>query len=289
MKKLPSLLLLTLLTACNNGTTSISNSTGTSNNGTTSISGSGSTSNNDSKTSTSTGEIGKEKYWDVSNTDISHIDKDNRLICFTFDDGPISNTANQLLDVFDNFNKNYASEGFEAHGTFFYKGINVVEANKSTIERAIKSKFQIGNHTLNHKHLEDLPAREIKAEVNGTITNLNKFVDVNEALVRLPFGTYNDLVLDTINYPLINWTNGLDTLDWSGKSADEIYNTVINNLCEGGIVLMHEGYQTTINAVKKLLPALYERGYQVVTINEYCKARDIKLERHKVYTYLGDL
>ena len=88
---------------------------------------------------------------------------------------------------------------------------------------------------------------------------------------------------------MINWTKGLDTLDWNGKTADEIYNTVINNLCDGGIVLMHEGFQTTINAVKKLLPALYERGYQVVTIDEYCKVREIKLERHKVYTYLGNI
>lgn len=279
MKKTSNLILLMLLTSCSNGSASISNSTIPST----------SDSNIPSNTSTSNTEYDNEKYWDVSNTDISHIDKENRLICFTFDDGPITSTANQLLDVFDSFNKNYASEGFEAHGTFFYKGININESNRSTIERAISSGFQIGNHTVNHKHLETLPAREINKEVNGTLESLNELVQINEALVRLPFGTYNDIVLDTINYPMINWTNGLDTLDWNGKSSEEIFDTVINNLCDGGIVLMHEGYQTTISAIKKLLPALYERGYQVVTINEYCKVRDIKLERHKVYNYLGNL
>lgn len=138
MKKLFTLFLLILLTSCNQEIASNSIS---------------------STTSSTSEEINNEQYWDVSNVDISHIDKENRLICFTFDDGPISNTAKELLDVFDNFNKKYASEGF----------------------------------------------------------------------------------------------------------------------------------QTTINAVKKLLPALYERGYQVVTIDEYCKVREIKLERHKVYTYLGNI
>lgn len=268
MKKLFSLFLLIILTSCNQEISSNSIS---------------------STTSSTSEEINNEQYWDVSNVDISHIDKENRLICFTFDDGPISNTAEELLDVFDNFNKKYASEGFTAHGTFFYKGINVIEENKSIIERAIESNFQIGNHTVNHKHLENLSSQEINEEISGTLNSLNSFVDINETLVRLPFGTYNDLVLENVNYPMINWTKGLDTLDWNGKTADEIYNTVINNLCDGGIVLMHEGFQTTINAVKKLLPALYERGYQVVTIDEYCKAREIKLERHKVYTYLGDI
>lgn len=282
-KRLPLFLILPLLFACSGTGTSSPSITSTS------FSSSFSSSKENPSTSSSVSSIDEKEYWDVSSTDVSHIDPENRLICFTFDDGPISYTANKLLDVFDKFNSEYKEEGFEAHGTFFYKGINVVDANQETIERALQSGFQIGNHTVNHKHLEDLPAREIKSEVQGTIDALKNYTSLDSALVRLPFGTYNETVLDTVNVPMINWTQGLDTLDWSGKTASEIYDTVMNNLVEGGIVLMHEGYETTIQAVKNLLPSLYERGYQVVTINEYCKVRNIRLEPHKVYTYLGDL
>ncbi|CDD92796.1 polysaccharide deacetylase [Coprobacillus sp. CAG:826] len=244
-----------------------------------------STSSNTPLSSTSTMD---EDVWDVSNVDVSHIDPENRLICLTFDDGPIPYYENKILDVFENFNKEYGKDGFTAHGTFFYKGTNVKEENKETMLRALESGFQIGNHTENHVHLENLKAREIKSEVKTALDKLNDLLGINDALVRLPFGTYSNTVLETVNYPMINWTNGLDTLDWSGKTASEIQETVMNHLGDGSIVLMHEGFEPTIQALKNLLPLLYERGYQVVTINEYAKVRGISLKRHQVYTTLAE-
>ena len=75
----------------------------------------------------------------------------------------------------------------------------------------------------------------------------------------------------------------MDALDWDGKTTDEIYNKIYRNAVDGGIVLMHEGYETSIEAVKRLLPDLMEKGFQVVTIHEYLKVREIQLEKHKVY------
>lgn len=238
--------------------------------------------------SSSSSEDDKDIY-DVSETDISHIDTENRLICLTFDDGPKTEYEGQILDAFDSFNKKYASSGFKAHGTFFYIGNNITDAKEETIKRAISSGFQIGNHTLSHQHLENMTEEQIKSEVAGTITNLKKYTELDDLMVRLPYGTYNSTVTSAINVPMINWTDGLDTLDWDGQSADQIYDTVMNNLVDGGIVLMHEGYSNTITALKRLLPSLYERGYQVVSINEYCKARNIKVKRHQVYTSFGEL
>ena len=125
-------------------------------------------------------------------------------------------------------------------------------------------------------------------DLEEILDKLNDLLGINDALVRLPFGTYNNTVLETVNYPMINWTNGLDTLDWSGKTASEIQETVMNHLGDGSIVLMHEGFEPTIQALKNLLPLLYERGYQVVTINEYAKVRGISLKRHQVYTTLAE-
>lgn len=248
---------------------------------------SNSTSPSSNAPSSSTSTI-DEDAWDVSNVDVSHIDPENRLICLTFDDGPIPYYENKILDVFDDFNQKYGEDGYTAHGTFFYKGSNVKEENKDTMLRALESGFQIGNHTENHVHLENLKAREVKSEVTTALDKLNDLLGINDALVRLPFGTYNNTVLETVNYPMINWTNGLDTLDWSGKTASEIQDTVMNHLGDGSIVLMHEGFDPTIQALKNLLPLLYERGYQVVTINEYAKVRGISLKRHQVYTTLAE-
>lgn len=275
-KPIMILYLLPLLLSCSS--TSLSTSTSHQDSHLTTSSGSSYTS--------SSSTYQDENAWDVSNTDVSHIDPENRLICLTFDDGPLPYYANQILDVFEKFNKEYKEEGFIAHGTFFYKGINVKEENKETMLRALDNGFQIGNHTENHLHLEKLTAREIKSEVKTVNDKLNALLGINDTLVRLPFGTYNPLVLETINYPMINWTQGLDTLDWSGKTSSEILDTVMNHLGDGSIVLMHEGFDATIQALKNLLPQLYEHGYQVVTINEYAKVRGVSLKRHQVYTSL---
>ena len=60
MKKIFTLFLLIILTSCNQEISSNSIS---------------------STTSSTSEEINNEQYWDVSNVDISHIDKENRLIC----------------------------------------------------------------------------------------------------------------------------------------------------------------------------------------------------------------
>ena len=58
------------------------------------------------------------------------------------------------------------------------------------------------------------------------------------------------------------------------ESAEEIYDTVWENKCSGAIVLMHDGYNNTLQALKRLLPDLYDAGYQAVTVSQMAKAQN---------------
>jgi len=60
----------------------------------------------DNKNEKKTTEEIKKDLWEIPDVDISHINPNNRLICFTFDDGPKTETSFKLLKVFENFNKN---------------------------------------------------------------------------------------------------------------------------------------------------------------------------------------
>ncbi len=42
----------------------------------------------------------------------------------------------------------------------------------------------------------------------------------------------------------------------------------MKNACDGCIVLMHDTYPETIEAVKTLIPALNEKGYSVVSVSK---------------------
>ena len=50
---------------------------------------------------------------------------------------------------------------------------------------------------------------------------------------------------------------------------------------DGSIVLMHSLYASTLEAVKKALPALYKEGYQVVSVGELAKLKGVSLDPGK--------
>ena len=55
------------------------------------------------------------------------------------------------------------------------------------------------------------------------------------------------------------------------------------NVKDGDIILMHDLYPSTANAVKKLVPRLRKKGYQLVTIDELFYYKGIKAKPGKVY------
>ena len=84
--------------------------------------------------------------------------------------------------------------------------------------------------------------------------------------------------------PIILWS--VDTLDWKSKNADAVYNAVMSTVQDGDILLFHDIYDSTIDAVERLIPALMDEGYQLVTVSEMGEAKIGGLEAGHVYTDL---
>jgi peptidoglycan/xylan/chitin deacetylase (PgdA/CDA1 family) len=60
----------------------------------------------------------------------------------------------------------------------------------------------------------------------------------------------------------------LDTKDWKYRNADTVARTILNSITAGDIILLHDIYPSTLQAVKKVLPLLKEHGYEFVTVSE---------------------
>ena len=91
---------------------------------------------------------------------------------------------------------------------------------------------------------------------------------------RSPGGNTTQLILDECqaeNMVLYYWS--LDTQDWKYRDAQKIYDTVINNVEDGDIILMHEIYDSTAKAVEMIVPELIKQGYQIVTCQELVTAK----------------
>ena len=69
-----------------------------------------------------------------------------------------------------------------------------------------------------------------------------------------------------VQKPLIFWT--IDTEDWRSRDAEKTKNTILSNIKDGDIVLMHALYLSTAEACKTVIPELNARGYQLVTVSE---------------------
>jgi peptidoglycan/xylan/chitin deacetylase (PgdA/CDA1 family) len=141
--------------------------------------------------------------------------------------------------------------------------------------------MELGNHTFSHYDLTTLSKAEKQKEIEKTDRLLSR-IDGNPIhLLRAPFGKIDEEVKQIVSVPIIDWS--IDTLDWSGISEEDIYNTVFSQKFPGAIVLMHDGYPHTRYALKRLLPDLKEAGYQVVSVSTLAKMHNCALEQGKVY------
>ncbi len=217
-------------------------------------------------------------FWDLEDVDLSDVDEHRKLISFTFDDAP-SRTMENILAVFAAFNEQ--NPDCTASATFFFNGGLFDNQTSHLLHAAYALGFELGNHTHFHADLTTLSKEELVREINLTDAALSKIDGKKRHLLRAPFGRVNELVKSVAPTPIIDWT--IDTLDWQGGNADGIYRSVFENRFSGAIVLMHDGYEHTVSALKRLLPDLKADGYQVVTLSKMIKAHGCHFQRGSVY------
>lgn len=93
-------------------------------------------------------------------------------------------------------------------------------------------------------------------------------------IVRPPGGYINDAskaALAKRGTPAVLWS--IDTLDWKTRNAQKTIDTVLSNVKDGDIILMHDLYETSADAAAVLIPELKNRGYQLVTVSELASYR----------------
>ena len=124
-----------------------------------------------------------------------------------------------------------------------------------------------GNHSWDHKTLTHLTPEQIAAEISRTSDVIRSVTGANPTLFRPPGGGYNNTVMaNSQNLPMILWS--IDTLDWSHKNAQTSYDIVMSSVKDGDIILMHDIYQSTSDAVVIILERLAAEGYEVVSVSE---------------------
>ena len=202
------------------------------------------------------------------------IDPSKKLVALTFDDGPSEYTKRILRTL----------KQYDSVATFFVVG-NRVELFEDVLKEELEIGCEIGNHTYEHKVLTELNAEQIWLQIFRTNEAVKKVTGEYPTLMRPPCGFDNGSTNCIIAMPLILWS--VDTKDWQTQNCYCSVQTVLENVKDGDIILMHDMYEASAEAVETIVPSLIAEGYQLVTVSELAEYRGMILQEGEEYSSFG--
>jgi len=149
-----------------------------------------------------------------------------------------------------------------------------VDSNAAVIRRMAEQGCEVANHTNDHKYLTKIGAEGIRSQVGSVNQKIASACGVSPVLMRPPGGYVDGAslsVLGSMGMPAIMWS--IDTRDWQHRNAQRTIDTVLDQVKDGDIILMHDIYEPTAQAAEVLIPELTARGYQLVTVSELASFR----------------
>ena len=174
-----------------------------------------------------------------------------------------------------------AKYGFNA--TFFVVGNRVdgtEYSGSAAFLYALEKGNEVGIHGYTHKYYYDSCSDEkYTAEIDKTVSAIKSLSPEYDVKLMRPIGgSISKDRIESSPYSIILWS--IDTEDWKHKYSssdnenkkhakiDKIVSNVMSDIEDGDIILMHDIYESTYDAVKVLLPLLQAEGYEVVTVSE---------------------
>jgi peptidoglycan/xylan/chitin deacetylase (PgdA/CDA1 family) len=188
-----------------------------------------------------------------------------RVVALTFDDGPDATHTRALLDLL---------RAHDARATFFLISSRVA-GNEALVRAVVAEGHELGNHLTRDETSIRLSSSEFSAAVQEAGRVLGDFAPVK--WLRPASGWYDDDMLEAIERAGLRCALGsiypYDAhLPWPGLSSAY----VLANARPGAVIVLHEGGERsrrTLETLRRVLPELRARGYQVVTLSELVTLR----------------
>lgn len=176
-------------------------------------------------------------------------------IALTFDDGPGPYTE-RLLD-------GLKERGVKA--SFFLIGRSVKEYPE-VVKRMEEEGHLIGNHTYSHVKLKGLSPEETRREIQKTDEAVYEITGKHVAYLRPPFGEWEEDL--ELTYPVlpVMWT--VDPLDWTTENVEEIVDRVVTQAGENDMILLHDCYDSSVEAALRIVDRLLAEGFDFVRVDE---------------------
>ena len=196
-------------------------------------------------------------------------DGEDKVIALTFDAAWGADKTQGILDIMQ-------ENG--AKGTFFLVGFWLDKFPDET-KAIAKAGFDIGNHSKNHLNMPKLSSDAIKDEIEYVNQKVFELTGIKPTYFRAPYGDYDNKLmtsLEELGMTGVQWS--IDSLDWKGLSAKQIYDRVVPKAKSGDIVLFHNNSDHVLDALPMVLKGLKEAGFRFVKLSELVATKDYTID-----------
>lgn len=177
-------------------------------------------------------------------------------VALTFDDGPNARYTEALLD---------GLKEREVRASFFLVG-QCIEGNEDTVRRMAEEGHLIGVHCMEHRDLTREPEEEAVRQLMDTAAMIGAVTGRTPEYIRPPFGKWSSGLQEAVPMETVLWS--VDSLDWKLQDTDRIVQRVLKDTEDGDIILMHDEFQTSVEAAMEIIDNLLAKGYTFVTVDE---------------------
>ena len=177
-------------------------------------------------------------------------------VAITFDDGPHGDATRRLLE---------GLKERKVKASFFLIG-KEIEGEEKLVKQMKEEGHLIGNHTWTHVQLTELSDEAASQELFSTNKKIASVTGEEPEFMRPPFGTISKMVEKKTKMIPILWS--VDSKDWLTENADEIVNRVVTQTKDGDIILLHDCYESSVDAALRIIDLLQAQGYEFVTADE---------------------
>lgn len=181
---------------------------------------------------------------------------ENKQIALTFDDGPHSVYTPQLLD-------GLRKRG--VHVTFFLLGENI-DGKEAIVKQIQEDGHLIGNHGYTHVQLSKEEVKSACEQIEENNSKIEEITGVRPQYLRPPYGSWTDELECTTNMQVVLWN--LDSLDWKSQNTKKVVKTIIKNVEPGDTILLHDTFESSVEAALEVIDTLSKQGYTFVTVDE---------------------
>lgn len=198
---------------------------------------------------------GGESLADGGESTSDGTEPEEKLAALTFDDGPHESCTPKLLMGLRERN---------VKATFFLIGKSIA-GKEEIVKKMAEDGHLIGSHTFSHVQLTKLSVEEACREITMTNEAIYTVTGQQPEYIRPPYGSWDSELECAVNMKEVGWT--VDPRDWDVKNTDAVVKRVLEKVEDGSIILLHDVYDTSVEAAFRIIDELKAQGYTFVTVD----------------------